>query len=195
MGPLRKLLSAFAKEPIASAAIILTAILAIVQSDWLADWIRPKPLLTAYYYKAADGRCSLGAFSIDNPTDTLASNIRITIIPDSLVITGRAKLTYESRATGLIAPGESTPMPFRDDLDLAFTANERHVDVPILRPNEYIDFFRGTTSTRALDEIRRKRVAAGDPSAFTPRLHGATHDGGRIPVTSKGACIESFSSF
>ena len=187
-----RLLAHIRREPLAAIAVVLTVLLAILQSDWLNEMLRSKVSIVAYYEEEDDGRCSLSALSIDNHTDQAANDIRINIVPDSLVNLGEADVSFESRATGMIAPGQNMPIAYRADLGVGFLFEDTVLKIPVLMPGEYTDLFRLYSASNEVKTIRRNRAAENDRERFTPRIGNAAYADGRISIKNIGSCYASF---
>src|SRR3546814_6737876 len=94
------------REPLAGMAILLTATLSILQSDWFGRLFESSVELDAYYSIVPDGRCSLVALSVENKTRKAVSDIRVSIVADWLTKSGREELLLFDRHSGMIGPGE-----------------------------------------------------------------------------------------
>ena len=189
---LKQIVRNASREPLAAVAILLTIILAVLQSDWLEERLEAEVAITAHYDEAADGRCSLLAFSIDNHTDRAAIDVKISIIADSFVNLGQAQLSYFSRADALIGTNEPMPITYREDLGVNYAFASRVLRIAVLRPGDYVDFFRTVSVTTEIAQFRRNQASDNDRSRFTPRIGNASHAAGRIEITNRGACFREF---
>ncbi len=180
------------REPLAAVAIVLTVFLAIAQSEWFGNLFRPSVEVAAHYQKSDDGRCSLTALSVDNRTSGAASDIRVSIITDWIVRSGREDLVLFDRETGLIAADEKSPIKFREVQDVKYAVEGDTIVIPTLLPGEYVDLFLGRTVDTSAAELRNK-LSSDDRYIFTPRVGIATSAGGRLKVIDHGECIRELS--
>jgi hypothetical protein len=188
---LRNILSNTKKEPLAAIAIILTIILSVLQSEWLNAWLSPSVEIEAYYSTQTDGRCSLVAFSIDNKTNNIASDIRVNIVTDWIARSGKEPLALYDRNTGLIGAEASTPIGFREVLDVKYSTEGDTLEVPVLLPGEYLDLFLGRMIDPAFAEARQQ-LSESDRYKFTPRIGTASYASGRLSIRNHGDCVHEF---
>ena len=178
--------------PVWSALATLIAlaglVLAFLQSDFWKEYRRGHVTLAAYYAEGEDGRCSLDAFSVENNMNVSAANVRVTILADYLVNNGTTTLAFETRRTGLIGSGEIVPIPYREDLGIAFSNTGNTIVIQTLSPGEYVDLFRFSGATAEIAEIRRALSLKDPQGRFTPRIANAGSDAGRVVITNYGEC-------
>ena len=164
---LKRILDNILKEPLAGIAIVVTITLAIFQSEWLHKLLESEVELNAYYRTLTDGRCSLIAFSIDNKTSGVVSDLRVFVVEDWMTKSGQDDLILFDRETGLIGAGEQTPIPYRDVLDVKYYAEGHTLHIPTLFPGEYLDLdtsiYRFSARLRSQGRAREGRplVAVG----------------------------------
>lgn len=175
-------------EPLAAIALLVTILLSVVQSDWFENLISPKVEIDAYYVLSRDGRCSLLALSVNNVTDSQATDIRINILTDYLVRNGKESIEIGSRSEMLIGAGEVMPLAFREELNIEHETSDHLIAIPSLLPGEYVDLFLARAVKSEFDVARNKLVEE-DRYKNTPRIGTAAYKDGSIKINQHGGCL------
>ena len=181
-------------EPLAAIAIILTIILAVLQSDWFAKLLSKNVKIIAFHKLMDNGRCPLVALSIDNPSDKTHTDISLFVIEDWITKRGDEELIFYNRDQALIGPGELTPVAFREATDVNFIAQGSTIQVPKMLAGEYLDLFVARTIKSEMNNARDK-LGAETQTKFKPYIDHATSQDGVITVEYSGPCRPEFDKY
>lgn len=187
---MRRIWTKAREEPLAVVGLMLTALLAILGSEWFKEAVSGKVAVRSVHQLVEDGRCSVVAFTIQNDSNKLARSIVIRLTGDWRELRGDSSFDVLSRTGALIARGSLTPLPQRIDMQVPFRFDEksRTVTISSLAPREYMDFFVARYASTEIADQRKEEIRTDKFYFKTPRIISAFHDDGGIRLTEDIQC-------
>ena len=175
------------KEPVAWITLFVTLLLGVINSDRIMSYFDGK--VTATIASAIDnyGRCIDKEILIENTTNKVAKNVRISFDFDYIAESGDVIINYGDEKAARMTSVSKTIINRRKyyPVQYEFENDDNVVVIPALQPKQYLHlFFEGEISTDKRRAEAREKLIKSKTAGFMnkPRVASIHYDGGYIEI-------------